>query len=235
MHRARLDEGGIPAAGAATGPGQNGRSVRPRGRRGSAKKARPLRRNLRPARRGDGRGGAGETQQRNGPPAGRDRRARPLGAGPPRGAGDGVAAPPAGGRERRAPFRRRAPPRRARAPAALEPRHPAARRTHEPPRRGVRRLVGGVSEGLQGDAHRRHPRPLFPFERDGVDPRARRRPHLPLQGQLRGVAGAEAGAHGAPAEAERFAPQAPRRRTAVGPHQPLRPPTAPARPRSSNS
>ena len=67
--------------------------------------------------------------------------------------------------------------------AAAVARLPAVRRAHQPTRRGV----GGVARalpgrGLQGDGRSRHPRPLLPRQRRGLDPGARPRAGNPWEG-----------------------------------------------------
>ena len=76
------------------------------------------------------------------------------------------------------------------------PRPAAARRAHQPPRRGVGGLAGAVPPGVQRHRRRDHPRPLLPGQRRPVDPRARPRPGHPVQRQLLRLAGAEARPHG---------------------------------------
>ena len=90
--------------------------------------------------------------------------------------------------------RRRAASGRALPAAPLLAGPPAPRRADEPPRRGVRRLVGAVPRGLQGNGHGRHPRPLLPRQRGRLDPRARPGQGPSVPGQLLLVARAEAGA-----------------------------------------
>ena len=56
------------------------------------------------------------------------------------------------------PLRWPAPPGRARAHPVLRGRHAAARRAHQPPRRGLHRLAAGVPQGPQGRPDRDQPR-----------------------------------------------------------------------------
>ena len=68
--------------------------------------------------------------------------------------------------------------------SSCSPRHAAPRRAHQPPRRRVGGLARALPEGVQGHGRRRHPRPLLPRQRGGLDPRARPRRGHPLGGQL---------------------------------------------------
>ena len=163
-------------AGAAAGPGQGRARQRRGGRRRDPRAAGPLQR--------AGRELLGRDRRRVRPPPGPHRRRRRL---EPRHAArhrDGRAAPAALGRRRHEALRRRAPPRRALPAAAERARPPAARRADEPPRRGVRRLAGAPPRGVQGHHRGRHPRPLLPRQRRGLDPRAGPRPRHPVPGQL---------------------------------------------------
>ena len=150
--------------------------------------------------------------------AGIDRRPEPVGAGP-RGRGrDGRAALPAGRRRRHEDLGRRAAPRRALPAAALASRHAAARRAHEPSRRGVGGVARALSQGLHRHRRRRDPRPLLPRQRGGLDPRARPRAGHPLGGQLHVVARAEAGAPRAGGEDAGLEAAHARARAGVGAH-----------------
>ncbi len=60
----------------------------------------------------------------------------------------------------------------------------AARRAHQPPRRGVRAVARGPPQDLPGRRPGHHPRPVLPRQRGRVDPRARPRQDPPLRGQL---------------------------------------------------
>ena len=77
-----------------------------------------------------------------------------------------------------------------------EARPPAARRAHEPPRRGVGGLARALPQGVPGHGRRDHPRPVLPRQRRGLDPRAGPRRGHPLGGQLHLLARAEAAAAG---------------------------------------
>ena len=92
------------------------------------------------------------------------------------------AAPAALGRRDRQALRRREAPRRAVQAAAVQARHAAARRTHQPPRRRIGRVAGAVPHPLPRHRGRRHPRPLLPRQRRRVDPRTRPRPRHPWKG-----------------------------------------------------
>ncbi len=133
---------------------------------------------------------AGEAGQ----PAGADRRARSLGARPQGGHGDGRAPPAAGRRRRDQAVRRRAPPRRALPGPAGPARHAAARRADQPSRRRERLVARAVPRRVPGDRRRRHPRPLLPRQRGGLDPRALSGRGHPLGGELFLLAGAEGAA-----------------------------------------
>ena len=89
-------------------------------------------------------------------------------------------------------LRRRKAPRRALPPASGEARSPAARRADQPSRRRDRQLARRPFARLSGRDPHRHPRPLFPRQRDELDSRARSRPRHSLRGQLFGLAQAEA-------------------------------------------
>ena len=125
---------------------------------------------------------------------GRDRRRRHLGPRHHARDRDGRAAAAARRRRRGDAVRRRAPPRGALPAAARGARPAAARRADQPPRRRVRGLAREAPRGVQGHRRGRDPRPLLPRQRGRLDPRARPRPRPALQGQLHGLARAEAGA-----------------------------------------
>ena len=177
----------------------------------SAKFAEPLER--RRDERADG--GAGQAP-------GPDRRRERLGARAHARDRDGCAAPAAGRQRRHHLVGRREAPRGALPPAALEARHAAARRAHQPPGR----RVGGLARALPGrvprHGRRRHARPLFPRQRGGLDPRARPRARHPLQGQLHRLARAEAGAPRRRGEAGVRAAAHARPRARVGAPEPAR-------------
>ena len=106
----------------------------------------------------------------------------------------------------------------------------AARRADEPPRRRVGGVAREAPRGVQGHRRGRDPRPLLPRQRRRLDPRARPRPRPALQGQLHGLARAEAGAARARGPARERAPAHDRARARVGarvaegaPHQGARP------------
>ena len=94
-------------------------------------------------------------------------------------------------------------------------------------------------QGVPGHGRRRHPRPLLPRQRGGLDPRARPRRGHPLGGQLLLLARAEAAAAGAGGEAGAGAAAHARARARVGAHVAARAPGqeqgAPARPTRSCS
>ena len=216
---------GPARAGAAARPGQ-GRARQRRGRRArAARHARPLQR--------AGRQLLGRDRRRVRAPPGRDRRRRRLE--PRHHARDrhGRAAAPARRRRRGDALRRRAPPRGALPPAARRARPAAARRAHEPPRRRVGGLAREAPGGVQGHRRGGDPRPLLPRQRGRLDPRARPRPRPALQGQLHGLARAEAGAARAGGAARERAPAHDRARARVGArvaegpaHEGARPPQA---------
>jgi len=70
----------------------------------------------------------------------------------------------------------------------------AARRTDQPPRRGIRRLAGTPPASLSRHRHRRHPRPLLPGQRRRLDFGAGSRLRHPLERQLLLLAAAKTGA-----------------------------------------
>ena len=117
------------------------------------------------------------------------------------GGGRGRPAPAALGRGRRHPLRRRAPPRGPVPAAAVQARHAAARRAHQPPGRRVRRLAGALPPRLPRHRGRRHPRPLLPGQRGRLDPGTGPRLRHPLGGQLLLLAGPEGEAPGTGGEA----------------------------------
>ena len=107
---------------------------------------------------------------------------------------DALRCPPAdaGGQ----PLRRRAPP-RGPLPAAAQPaRYAAAGRAHQPPGRRVGGLAGAPPVRVPGRRGGRDPRPLLPGQRGGLDPGAGPGQGHAVQGQLLGLAGAEAGPPG---------------------------------------
>ena len=71
---------------------------------------------------------------------------------------------------------------------------------------------------LQGHGDRRHPRPLLPRQRGGLDPGAGPRPRHPLEGQLLLVARAEEGSAAPGGEDRVEAAEDPRARAGVGAH-----------------
>ena len=182
----------LPAAGARARPVEDrARQRRGRGRRHQGAPD-PLRRGEREARRAararrDGEGPRGARQA-----AGPHRRRRGLGAGLEARAGDGRPALPAARRRRPHPVGRRAAPRRALPAAPAVARPAAARRAHQPPRRRVGGVARALPEGLPRHGRRRHPRPLFPRQRRGLDPGARSRLGHSVAGQLLVLARAEA-------------------------------------------
>src|SRR6266705_2999247 len=93
--------------------------------------------------------------------------------------------------ENRAALRRRKKARGAVPPVALQARHPAARRAHQSPRCGKRRVARAVSAEVSRYRGRGDARPLLPRQRGAVDPRARPRLRHSLGGQLLVVVGAE--------------------------------------------
>jgi hypothetical protein len=138
-----------------------------------------------------------ETADGDGAAAGQDRRPEPVGSRQPDRRRDGGAALPARRRDARKPVGRGTPPRRALQAAARKPRHAAAGRADQPPRRRDHRLAAAAPDRLQGHLPDRHARPLFPRRHHRLDPRTRPRPRHPLRGQLFVVAGAEGQAAGA--------------------------------------
>ena len=135
--------------------------------------------------------------RRDGRAAGQDRRGRRLDARQPARDRDGSAALPAGRHGRGKPLGRREAPRRAHPPADPEARHPAARRTDQPPRRRKRPVARKPPQGICRRGADDHPRPLLPRQRGGLDPRARSRQLLPLRRQLLDLPGEEGQAAGA--------------------------------------
>ena len=75
---------------------------------------------------------------------------------------------------------------------AREARPVAARRADQPSRRRNRELARRPPARVSGRDPDRHPRPLFPRQRDKLDSRARSRPRHSLRRQLLGLARAEA-------------------------------------------
>ena len=188
----RRREHRVPGAGALARPLED----RPRQRRGGGRPHEgapdPLRRVERQARRAararrDGEGPRGARQA-----PGPDRRRRGLGTGLEARTGHGRPALPAAGRRRPHPVGRGAAPRRAVPAAAAIARPAAARRAHQP----SRRRVGGVARALPARLSRhgggRHPRPLFPRQRRGLDPGTRSGLGHSVAGQLLVMARAEA-------------------------------------------
>ena len=137
---------------------------------------RPLQRDRRQLLRRD--------RRRDDPAAGRDRGQGPVGSRLQGRPGDGRAALPAGRRRRHQAVGRRAAPRRAVQAAARGAGTAAARRADQPSRCRDRRLARRPSAQLSGRDPDRHPRPLLPRQRHGLDPGARSRPRHPVRGQL---------------------------------------------------
>ncbi len=132
---------------------------------------------------------------------------------------DALRCPP-GRRRRGEPLGRREAPRGALPAAALEARHAAARRAHQSSRRRERRLARALPRRVSGHRRGRHPRPLLPRQRGGLDPRARPRSRHPLAGQLLLVARAEEqAARGGGEAAQRPRPH-PAARARLDPHGP---------------
>ena len=71
--------------------------------------------------------------------------------------------------------------------SAAEARPSAPRRTDQPSRRRVGELAGTSPARLSRRHPDRHPRPLLPRQRDGLDPRTRPWPRHSLRGQLLGL------------------------------------------------
>ena len=181
-------------------------------RRRDARAARSLQRARRQLLRRD--------RRRVRPHPGAHRRRRRLEPGHTARYSHGRAASTPGRRRRNEIVGRRAAPRGA-VPAAPERSRPAAaRRAHEPPRRRVGRLARAAPRGLQGHRRGRHPRPLLPRQRRGLDPRARPRARHPVPGQLLELAGAEAGAALAGGEDRQGAQADHRLRARVGAREP---------------
>ena len=130
--------------------------------------------------------------------------------------GHGRPALPAGRLVRGQALGRRAPPRRPVQAAPGAARASAPRRADQPSRRRDDRLARRPSAQLSGRDPDRHPRPLLPRQRDGLDPRARPRPRHSLRGQLLVLARAEAEAHGAGGPRGRGAQAHHRARARVG-------------------
>ena len=185
----------LPAAGAAARPGARRERQRHARREGQAGDPRPLQRTRHELFRRD--------RRRNDAAAGRDRGQGPVGSREPGRAGDGRAGLPARRRRRDQAFRRRAPPRRALPAVAREAGTAAARRADQPSRRRDGELARGPFAQLSRRDPHRHPRPLLPRQRDGLDSRARSRPRHPLRGQLFRLAEAKQKRHRAGEDARR--------------------------------
>ena len=99
----------------------------------------------------------------------------------------------------------------------------AARRAHQPPRRGVRRVARAVPRRVPRHRRRGHPRPVLPRQRRGLDPRARPRARHPVGGELLVVAGAEGGPARAGGEERSGEAAHARPRARVDPPGPARP------------
>src|SRR5690606_11419846 len=69
--------------------------------------------------------------------------------------------------------------------------HAPPRRAHQPPRRGVGGLVAALLARIPRHRRRRDARSILPRRGRRVDPRARSRPRLSLQGELLGLARTE--------------------------------------------
>ena len=110
--------------------------------------------------------------------------AGPLGSRQQGRSGDGRAALPARRCRRDKTLRRRAPPRRAVQAAARPARTAAAGRADQPSRRRVGVMAGRPSAQLSRRDPDRHPRPLLPRQRHGLDSRTRPRQGHSLRGQL---------------------------------------------------
>ncbi len=225
----------LPAPGAEARSEEGRDRQRRGGRRRNPSAARRVQRALRPIRRADG-GRRDERPAREaGQAPGPDRRGRRLGDRAHDRRRDGGAALPAWRRQGRHALGRREAPGRPLPAAALEARHAPARRADQSSRRRERRLARALPAGVSGDGRGDHPRPLFPRQRGGLDPRARPRPRDPVAGQLLLLARAEDQAPRGRGEASRrprpdagsrarvdqaLAPRAPGQ--GQGPHQRLR-------------
>ena len=172
---------------------------------------------LSPEADGQGPRGAGQG-------AGQDRSGQRVGPRLAPRAGDGRAAPAAGGRRRHEALGRRAPPRRAVPAAAQVARPAAARRADQPSRRRVGRLARALPQGLPGHRRRGHARSLLPRQRRRLDPRARSRRGHPVGRQLLVLARAEAEPPRAGREDREQAPADARARARMDPHVAARAP-----------
>src|SRR5262249_56516691 len=92
------------------------------------------------------------------------------------------------------------------------------RRGEEARRRGGGGVAGTSSPGVRRDGGRRHPRPLLPRQRRGMDPGARSRRGHPLGGQLLLVARPEGGTPRTRGEGDVSPPADPSARARVGAH-----------------
>ena len=222
-------QGRLPLAGAAPRPEQ-GRARQRRGGGGrDPRPARQVRRDQRPLRRAHVRRGDGQADGRAGAGPGRRSRRRTPGrsTAPWRSPWTPCACPPPDAEVEQALGRRAAP--RGPLPAAPPEARPAApRRAHEPSRRRVGGLAGALPRRVPGHRGGRHPRPLLPRQRGGLDPGARPRPGDPLEGELFLLARAEARAPGAGGEVRVVPAPHPGARARVGAHVAR----APARPRA---
>src|SRR6185369_11032985 len=115
--------------------------------------------------------------------------------------------------------RREAPGGPGQAPA-LQARHAAPRRTHQPPGRRIGGVAGAVPHPLPRHRGGSDPRPLLPGQRRRVDPGVGPRPRHPLEGQLLLLAGAKGSPPGAGTEADRRSHEGDEDRAGLGPLQP---------------
>ena len=166
----------LPAPGTRARSRQGRRRQRHGGPRRHQGASGALQRDQRPPRRAHGRRRDERAAGRAGGATGANRSRRRLGARPNRRDRHGrVALSPRRCRSGHL-VRRRAAAGGAVPAASPAPRHPVARRTHQPPGCRVRGLAGTLPRLLRRHGHDRHPRPLFPRQRYGLDPRARPRP-----------------------------------------------------------
>ena len=182
----------LPAPGTGAGSAEERARKRRGGGGGDQAAAHPVRRGQPEAGRGPEARRDGEAARRAGQAAGRDRGGQRLGSRSHAGDRDGRAPAPARRRRRHEAVGRRAAPRGALPDPARTPRHAAARRADQPPRRRERRLARAPPARVPGNDRRGDARSLLPRQRRGLDPGAGSRRRDPLGGQLFVVARAEA-------------------------------------------
>ena len=112
---------------------------------------------------------------------------------------------------------RREAPRGAVPAAAVQARHAAAGRAHQPPRRRERRVARAVPRAVSRHRGRGDARPLLPRQRRRVDPRARPRLRHPVEGQLQRTGSSRRSSASPPSRSRRRrAPEGDEARARVG-------------------